>query len=202
MITYGDLKLSILQRIFAATGNVLAVNTTTSPYLNMMPTIIRDGLNELATSGKYIIKSHDITQDGTGTGLVQKYDFTTEVTDFYNFGNNRVYLDDGEEYKSTLDYKVEANKVFVIPTESVGTWTVYYNSYPTQITATTADSTELDIAPEIEELLILYTCPRIYLDDDAGFCTLWHNLYDSTLAKLSPNSEAPLIVFDHPLESW
>jgi hypothetical protein len=199
MVTLGDLKTSIHQRIFAITGTTLPA---TSAYLNLLPAIIRDGLNELATAGKYIIKSHDITQDGTGTGSVQKYDLSSLVTDFYDFGNNRVYYDDGEKYGPTLDYKTEANKIIVLPTAKVGTWTVYYNSYPQQITASTQDSTELEICPEIEELLILYTCPRIYLDDDAGFCSLWLNMYSDTIGKLNPNSEQPLVMFDHPLESW
>lgn len=202
MSTYGDIKLAILQRIFATTGSVLASNTTTSPYLNMMPSIINSGLNELATAGKYIIKSHDIVQDGTGTGLVQKYDFADEVTDFYEFGSNPVYLDDGEEYKATLDYKIEANKNFVIPTSKVGTWTVYYNSYPTQVTKDTPDATALDIDKEVEELLILYTCPRVYLDDDDGYCKLWLDMYDVGLARLKPNTSQSKVVFDSPLESW
>jgi hypothetical protein len=199
VITLGDFKTSVHQRIFAITGTTLP---TTSAYLNLLPAIIRDGLNELATAGKYIIKSHDITQDGSGTGSVQKYDLSSLVTDFYNFGENRVYYDDGEKYKATLDYKVEANKIIVLPTSKVGTWTVYYNSYPQQITASTPNDTPLEIDPEIEELLILYTCPRVYLDDDSGFCTLWLNMYDSTIAKLTPNSELPLVVIDHPFESW
>lgn len=202
MSTYGDLKLSILQRIFATTGSVLAENTTTSPYLNMMPPIIKNGLNELATAGKYIIKSYEITQDGTGTGLVQKYDFSLLVDDFYEFGTNTIYLDDGEKYGPTHDYTIEANKILVLPTSKVGTWTVYYNSYPQQITKDTPDETELSLDKEIEELLILYTCPRIYLDDDAGLCTLWLNMYDAGIAKLKPNAPQPMIVFDHPLESW
>jgi hypothetical protein len=202
MITYGDLKTSILQRIFAITGSNLVQNTTTNPYLNMMPTIIRDGLNELATAGKYIIKSHEITQDGTGTGVVQKYDFSSLVASFYSFGDNRVYLDDGEKYGPALDYKIEANRIFVLPTTKIGTWTVYYNSYPQQITKDTPNETELDLDPEIEELLILYTCPAIYLDDDAGFCTLWLNMYEEKLKKLNPNVDQPLIIIEHIFESW
>lgn len=202
MSTYGDIKLAILQRIFATTGSALASNTTTSPYLNMMPNIINKGINELRTKGRYKIKSHEITQDGTGTGLVQKYDFSSLVSDFYEFGTNTVYLDDGEKYGATQDFKVEANKIFVLPTTSIGTWTVYYNAYPIQITASTPDATAIDLDFEVEELLILYTCPRIYLDDNAGFCTLWLNMYDAGLLGLKPNGEQPVIVIEHSLESW
>jgi hypothetical protein len=202
MSTYSNIKLAILQRIFAITGSTLVQNTNTTPYLNMMPDIINKGLNELRTKGKYKIKSHTITQDGTGAGLVQKYDFSTLLTDFYNFGTNKVYLDDGKEYKATLNYKTEANKIFVLPTSSIGTWTVYYNAYPTQITASTPDDTPIDLDPEVEELLILYTCSRVYLDDNAGFSTLWLNQYQDGLANLNPNADQPAVEFTHTYESW
>jgi len=202
MSTYGDIKLSVLQMIFATSGTTLASNTSTASYLNIMPSIINDGLNELRTKGKYKIKSLDITQDGTGSGLVQKYDFSMLVPDFYEFGNNKVYLDDGEEYKPTLDYKVEANKIFVLPSAKVGTWTVYYNAYPTQITASTTDNTEIDLDPEVEGLLKLYTAARVYLDDNAGFCTLWLNMYTDGLANLKSNEDKSTIEFTHTYESW
>lgn len=202
MSTYGDIKLAILQRIFATTGNTLVSNNSTSPYLNVMPRVINSGLNELSTLKKYKIKSHDITQDGEDTGLVQKYDFKSLVSDFYEFGNNKVYLNDGDEYKETLDYKIEADKYFVLPSESEGTWTVYYNSYPAQITSATSDDAVMDIDPEIEELLILYACSRLYLDDDSGYCTLWLNMYDDGFNKLKSNAVPSGVVISHTFESW
>lgn len=202
MSTYGNIKLAVLQMIFATTGKTLVSDTSTAPYLNIMPNIINNGLNELRTKGRYKIKSHDITQDGTDTGLVQKYDFSSLVSDFYEFGTNKVYLDDGEEYKPTLDYKVEASKVFVLPSSKIGTWTVYYNAYPTQITANTPDDTVIDLDPEVEELLILYTCSRVYLDDNAGFSTLWLNMYNDGLVALKSNEEGSTIEFTHTYGSW
>jgi hypothetical protein len=62
-VTWLDIKIATLQKMFLITGDTLVQNTTTTPYLNAMPSVANRGLQLLSTAGKYITKSVDITQN-------------------------------------------------------------------------------------------------------------------------------------------
>ena len=199
-MNWGAIKIATLQKMFVSTATTLVENTTTLPYLNSMPHVANEGLQLLSTAGKYIIKSHEITQDGTDTGLVQKYDFQTLVSDFHSFRD--VYLDDGEEYRSTSLYQTEGDGVFVLPSEAIGTWTVYYNSYPQQITSATTDETELALDPEVAVLLPLYMASELYLEDDSALATSWRNKFEVAFGKLKSNVSQATVEFVSEFEGW
>lgn len=201
MITWEELKIFTLQKIFAITGDALIDNTTTSPYLKSMPQVANEALQLLSTAGKYIIKSHDITQDGTDPGIVKKHDFNTLVTDFYSFRD--VYLNNGEEYKETTDYKTEGNGIFVLPSKSIGTWTIYYNAYPQQITKNTNNETELSLDPEVSALLPLYMASQLYKDDDVALATTWRNEFEVARELLNANaSNMGTVELISPFKGW
>lgn len=63
MITWGDIKIFTLQKIFAINGDTLVSDTSTSPYIKSMPQVVNEALQILSTAGKFITKSHEITQD-------------------------------------------------------------------------------------------------------------------------------------------
>lgn len=62
-VTWLDIKIATLQKMFLITGTALVENTTTTPYLNAMPAVANRGLQLLSTAGKYITKDIDITQN-------------------------------------------------------------------------------------------------------------------------------------------
>lgn len=181
-MTWNDIRIFTLQKLFSITGDTLVENSNTTPYIKSMPLVANEALQLLSTAGKYIIKSIDITQDGTDPGIVKKYDFKTLVTDFYSFRD--VYLNDGEDYKETTDYRTEGKGIFVLPSASVGTWTVYYNAYPQQITKDTLPETELALDPEVAVLLPLYMASQLYKDDDVSLATTWRNEFEVAMEKL------------------
>ena len=199
-MNWGQIKIATLQKMFVSTATTIVENTTTLPYLNSMPAVANEALQLLSTAGKYIIKSHKITQGGTDTGLVQKYDFQTLVSDFHSFRD--VYLDDGEEYRSTSLYQTEGDGVFVLPSEAIGTWTVYYNSYPQQITSATTDVTELALDPEVAVLLPLYMASELYLEDDSALATSWRNKFEVAFGKLKSNVSQATVEFVSEFEGW
>lgn len=200
MSTWGDIKIATLQKMFATTTDTLVENSNTTPYIKSMPQVANEALQLLSTAGKYIIKSHEITQDGTDLGRVKKYDLKTLVTDFYSFRN--VYLDDGEEYKETTGYKTEGKGIFVLPSTSIGTWTVYYNAYPQQIAKDTLDTVELALDPEVSVLLPLYMASQLYKDDDVSLATTWRNEFEVARELLIPDANKGTIEITSPFKGW
>ena len=61
MFTWYDLKLAVLQKMFAA-DNVIVSDESTMGYIYAMPQAANEGLSLLATAGKFITKSVKITQ--------------------------------------------------------------------------------------------------------------------------------------------
>lgn len=199
-MTWDDLKIFTLQKIFAVTGDTLVDNSTTSPYLKSMPAIANEALQLLSTAGKYIVKSYEVTQDGTDTGLVQKYDLSTLTTDFYTF--REVYLTTTEEYGKTTDFHIEGDSIFVIPSESIGTWTIYYNAYPQSITKDTTGATVLALDPEVAAIMPLYMASQLYKEDDLAMATMWRNEFEVARELLFANTSLPSIEITHTYEGW
>lgn len=61
MSTWYDLKLAVLQKMFAA-DNTIVIDESTNGYLSAMPHCANEGLALLATAGKFITKTAKITQ--------------------------------------------------------------------------------------------------------------------------------------------
>lgn len=61
MSTWYDLKLAVLQKMFAA-DNTIVIDESTMGYLSAMPHCANEGLALLATAGKFITKTAKITQ--------------------------------------------------------------------------------------------------------------------------------------------
>lgn len=198
-LTWADIKFATLQKMFVLTGSTLLVNTTTSPYIDSMAQVANEALQLLSTAGKFIAKYHDITQDGTGTGVIQRYDFKTLVTDFYGFRD--AYLDDGETYKKVA-ISTEGQSVMTLKSDAVGTWRVYYNAYPQQITKDTADDTVMSLDPEVAALLPLYMASQLYKEDDIGLATQWRNEFEVARGELKPSDSAGTVEFSVPEENW
>ena len=199
-MTWADLKIFTLQKIYAITGDTLVDNSTTSPYIKSMPAVANEALQLLSTAGKYIIKSHDIVQDGTDTGLVTKYDLSTLVTDFYSFRD--VFLLTTETYGETTDYSIEGRSIFVLPSASIGTWTIYYNAYPQAIISTTPDATVLSLDKEVAAIIPLYMASQLYKEDDIALATMWRNEFEIARELLSDGRFAGTIKIDHTFEGW
>ena len=93
MSTWYDLKLAVLQKMFAA-DNVVVNDESTAGYLYAMPHCANEGLALLATAGKFITKEAKITQmdipniipDETANNI-------HEFSDTYSY-----QADDGQSY--------------------------------------------------------------------------------------------------------
>jgi len=186
-VTWKELKIICLQKIFAITGDTLDIDDTTSPYIKSMPGAVNEAMLQLSTVGKYIRKKIVVAhKTGEGetvptemvTGFC-KYDLQEVAKDFYSLRGKEVYIDDGESYGKTKDFQVEDGSILVLPNERSGSYTIYYNSYPKEMTSETVDSEELYIDPEVAALIPLYVASQIYKDDDIGQSVQFLNEFEA-----------------------
>lgn len=62
-MTWKEIKLATLQKMFAADGNTLVVDESTKDYIAGMPQACNEGLQLLSTAGKFIVKSFSIANN-------------------------------------------------------------------------------------------------------------------------------------------
>ncbi|HWR30603.1 MAG TPA: hypothetical protein VN631_12320 [Negativicutes bacterium] len=192
MTTLLDVKIASLQKMNLIDGDSLIENTTTNPYLKAMPSVIDEALQTLATAGKYIVKDHVIVQDGTGTGIVQRYDFKTLVSDFYDFRD--AYFEDEKNY-GRVTISTEGKGVFILPTTSIGTWKVYYNAYPQSITKDTPNDTVLLLDPEIVALIPIYVASELMREDEPSLATDLRNKFEVGFGRLVQTPSGGQVAF-------
>ena len=93
MSTWNDLKLAVLQKMFAA-DNVIVNDESTMGYISAMPHCANEGLALLATAGKFITKSVKIAQKEILNIVPESvYDQITEFSDTYTYTT-----DEGQSY--------------------------------------------------------------------------------------------------------
>lgn len=176
-MTWKDLKLVVLQKVFAVSDGRVVEDDTTREYLTAMPGAANEGLQLLATAGRFIKKCFPIRQDGTGTGWT-RYDLSELVEDFYSLDADGVYFEDRGGYRRGADWTMEAGHVFVLSADRAGSWTIWYNAYPPELTADTPDSYELPLYPEVAALLPLYIASQVYKDDDVSIAVQYRNEFE------------------------
>lgn len=86
MTTWKDIKLATLQKMFSSNGTTIQVDSSTQEYIYSMPQAANEGLQLLATAGKFIIKPF----------VVNNYPYENLLGE--RFANHK-YLED-TEYKS------------------------------------------------------------------------------------------------------
>ncbi|MEA4816199.1 MAG: hypothetical protein VB120_05000 [Lachnospiraceae bacterium] len=179
-MTWGEIKLAALQRMFAVSGEEIVYDDVTLPYLKSMASAANEALNLLSTAGKYIVKSIDITQSGeeASSPPIKKYSLRDLCSDFYSLKENHVYFKDDENYYRTRDFSLEANDIFVLPSDKQGTWTLYYNAYTTSVDKNTPDNFELALDDEVAVLIPLYIASQLYKDDDFAQSIQFRNEFE------------------------
>lgn len=108
MTTWFDIKLSTLQKMFAADGKQILEDESTKDYLAGMPYTANEGLQLLSTAGKFIIKPIQITHN--------------PMKNLINSTSDLIQIESGK-------YKVEADNVhsFYFQVSGKCTYTIYVN---------------------------------------------------------------------------
>ena len=93
MATWYDLKLAVLQKMFAADDRII-VDESTNGYISAMPHCANEGLAMLATAGKFITKELRISQMKIDNLLSD-----VEANTIHEFSDTYSYqADEGQSY--------------------------------------------------------------------------------------------------------
>ena len=149
MSTWYDLKLSVLQKMFAA-DDVILNDVSTLGYLSAMPHCANEGLALLATAGKFITKSVSIAQldipnlmsEETANNIHEfsdTYSYQVDEGQSYYFecageGTCEIYVDDVVVDTLTLDSpSYSVYKGLISNTDKKPVKFVFTTSYPMAI---------------------------------------------------------------------
>ena len=181
-MTWKDVKLATLQKMFSADGGTLVEDETTKDYLAGMPQAANEALALLCTSNKYLRKSA-LLEKPRGPA---KFTMKDQAEDFWAFGTPEVYrMENGLPYK-TYAYSIVAGRDIIFPAEEAGQYEVFYNAWPPQITGETLDDSELPRTPDVVVLLPLYMASQLYKDDDNSIATIYRNEFEVARGELVP----------------
>lgn len=146
MSTWYDLKLAVLQKMFAADDTIVSDESTLG-YIAAMPHCANEGLALLATAGKFITKSVKITQrdiknlvSDTESNVIHEfsdgYSYQTDEGQSYYFecsgnGTCEIYVDDVLTDTLTIENSsYEIFKGLIENTEKKAVKFVFTTTYP------------------------------------------------------------------------
>ena len=178
-MTWKDIKVATLQKMFAADGNDIPTDGSADDYVDAMPYAANEALNLLATAGRFLVKSQVIAHDGTD----KKYDLPTVISDFYEF--DKIICDTGSAVTDFYNYKLENNVLYLYGVPA-GNYTITYKAYPTQITDSTLDTYVFPMPNEVVVLIPLYMASQLYKDDDNAIATTYRNEFEVAFERLNP----------------
>ena len=193
-MTWKDIKLATLQKMFSADGSNIPNDDSTKDYLAGMPYAANEGLLMMCTDKKRIIRTADFDNtSGVASGSFRKIIMSGQIPDFYQF-SGEVYYTEGQNRIRTQAYYTESNNVLVLPKDFGGVYTVYYFAYPEEITLATPDDYEPDVAPDALAILPLYMASQLYKEDDNGIATSLRNEFEVAYERLRQDN--PLCRFE------
>lgn len=127
-MTWKEIKLATLQKMFAADGSTLIVDESTKDYIAAMPQACNEGLQLLSTAGKFIIKSVSIANNPI-ENLIPK-DIANEIKqvvrgkEIYHAGSGRSYYFECLG-KGTATIKVDGIAVKIVEMDSKQSFAEY-----------------------------------------------------------------------------
>lgn len=193
-MTWGDIKLATMQKMFSADGSEIPADDSSKDYLAGMPYVANECLQMVCTSKKYIVKSVDVnSSEGERTGQFRKFHMKDLVEDFFEF-YGEVYITSGNYHERCAEYRSEAQDVLLIHSDLEGTYTIYYRAYPPAVTAATEDDYSFDgISSDVLAILPLYMASQLYKEDDNGIATSLRNEFEVAYERLSQDNPSYIL---------
>lgn len=193
-MTWGDIKLATMQKMFSADGSEIPSDDSSKDYLAGMPYVANECLQMVCTSKKYIVKSVDVnSSEGEKAGQFRKFHMKDLAEDFFEF-YGEVYITSGSYHERCAEYRSEAQDVLLIRSDLEGTYTIYYRAYPPAVTAATEDNYSFDgISPDVLAILPLYMASQLYKEDDNGIATSLRNEFEVAYERLSQDNPSYIL---------
>ena len=187
-MTWKDIKLATLQKMFSAEGSNIPTDDSTRDYLAGMPYAANEGLLMMCTGKKHIIRTLDFDNTvGTESGSFRKINMSEQAADFFQFAGE-VYYTERTNRVRTQAYYTESNNILVLPRDFKGVYTVYYYAYPKEITIGTEDDYVPEAAPEVVAILPLYMASQLYKEDDNGIATSLRNEFEVAYERITQDN--------------
>lgn len=168
-MTWGDIQLSVLHKLFVSDGQTILVNDSTSPYIAAMPLAANEGLMLLAACGKYIPKTIE-TETAEG---VTDLSLKELAENFLSLRENEVFLNGRHTDSYTL---IGGERMLLY---GIGKWIIGYNAYPQKITQATDKDYVLDVPEDAAVLLPLYIAAELYKDEDPQTAAIYRNEFEA-----------------------
>lgn len=168
-MTWGDIQLAVLHKLFVSDGQTILVNDSTSPYIAAMPLAANEGLMLLAACGKYIPKTIE-TETAEG---VTDLSLKELAENFLSLRENEVFLNG----RHTDGYTLIGGERMLL--YGIGKWIIGYNAYPQKITQATDKDYVLDVPEDAAVLLPLYIAAELYKDEDPQTATIYRNEFEA-----------------------
>lgn len=168
-MTWGDIQLAVLHKLFVSDGQTILVNDSTSPYIAAMPLAANEGLMLLAACGKYIPKTIETETAESITDISLK-EF---AENFLSLRENEVFLNG----RHTDGYTLIGGERMLL--YGIGKWIIGYNAYPQKITQATDKDYVLDVPEDAAVLLPLYIAAELYKDEDPQTAAIYRNEFEA-----------------------
>lgn len=190
-MTWEQLQIIVLQKMFEIQGDTLVMDDSTTPYVKMMPAAANEAFSILATAGKFIKRKVSLVQGSMepttptfSAGGYNGYDLKEICSDFYSLYRGDVWFDDGENYYQTKDYRIEDDSIILLDKTAEGTWKVRYNAYHPRMTKDTPKETEIQLDPEACDMVALYMAGQLCKEDEIQRAQIYMNEFSVWLEEL------------------
>ncbi|MEA5058255.1 hypothetical protein SDC9_127787 [bioreactor metagenome] len=194
-MTWEQLQIIVLQKMFEIQGDTLVMDDSTTPYVKMMPAAANEAFSILATAGKLLKRtvsiqqgSEEPTQPSFTAGKYNGYDLRELCTDFYSLYGADIWLDDGENYEQTKAYRIEGDSILLLEKDTAGIWKVRYNAYHPRMTKDTPKTTELSFDREACDMVALYMAGQLCKEDEIQRAQIYMNEFATWLEELKKTS--------------
>ena len=199
-MTWGDVKLAALQRIFSNDGAALNRDDSNEEYLNAMPAVANEALTILTGAGIPLLrklrveispeaeepeKEGDTLRVPVTSGGVARIDMREAAEGYRALVSGEIYREtDRDGYGPADSWSVEGTDTLVLPVGEAAVYTVYYQAYAPALSASTPDDTDLGVPREVAELVPLYIGAELYREDDIQMSTQMLNEFENGLSRL------------------
>lgn len=194
-MTWEQLQIIVLQKMFEIQGDTLVMDDSTTPYVKMMPAAANEAFSILATAGKLLKRTVSIQQGNEDptpfsftAGQYNGYDLRQLCTDFYSLYGADVWLDDGENYEQTKDYRIEGDSILLLKKDAEGIWKIRYNAFHPRMTKDTPKTEKIELDAEACDMVALYMAGQLCKEDEIQRAQIYMNEFATWLEELKKTS--------------
>lgn len=183
-MTWREIKLATLQKLFSADGDSVAEDESNRDYLAAMPQAANEAMALLACENCCIRNCVTVTVFLQQGDLRTRLDMKELAPDFQRFGEREVYQKSLDAVRPVEDFAVLGDRFLLVPQTWCGEYEVWYDALPPRITAQTPDDTVLPLDDDAAVILPLYMASQLYKDDDSSAAAIYRNEFEVARAAL------------------